>query len=128
MSRLYPLTTLALLVAGAFLVVTTFAFGGGAADWIAFGVSAGTLAGGATAAIAAPSRSGRALNAGVALLSAWTILVALGIFSGAVQTWLIFAAGAAIAGAATIAQAAYDVGRARAEASGPVAVPAVKAA
>jgi hypothetical protein len=96
---------LGLLVAGAFIVVSTFAFGSGAVDGIAFGVSIGTAWFGLVAAVQAPGRGQRALAAVAVLISAWTILVALGIFSGATQTWLIFAGGAAIAAAGLAAAA-----------------------
>ena len=85
------ITTLAAAVLGALLVITTFAFGGDTADWIAFGLAVGSLG------TAVALRSSRALAAGIALVSAWTILVALGIFGGATQTWLVFAGGVAIA-------------------------------
>ncbi|MDQ3742591.1 MAG: hypothetical protein M3389_16800 [Actinomycetota bacterium] len=94
-----PITTLAAAVIGALLVITTFAFGGEAADWIAFGLAVGGLG------TAAALRGRPLLAAGVGLVSAWTVLVALGIFSGATQTWLIFAGGAAIAAAGVVANA-----------------------
>ena len=94
------ITTLAAAVIGALLVITTFAFGGDTADWIAFGLA---VAGLGTAAVAA--RSQRLLAAGIGLVSAWTVLVALGIFSGATQTWLIFAGGAAVAAAGVLGNA-----------------------
>ena len=93
------ITTLAAAVIGALLVITTFAFGGDTADWIAFGLAVAALG----TAVAARGR--RALAAGVGLVAAWTVLVALGIFSGETQTWLIFAGGAAIAAAGVVATA-----------------------
>jgi hypothetical protein len=123
MSRSYPLLVLGLLVAGAFIVVSTFAFGSGAVDGIVFGVSIATLLTGGVAAALAPTRAQTAANAGVVLASAWTILVALGIFSGATQTWLLFAGGAAVATAALASSAAESLARPRSERSAPVAVP-----
>ena len=100
MSRSYPLATLASVVIGALLVIDTFAFGGSAEAWIAFGLGVAAL--GASLAIGA---SKRAYAAGAAVVSAWTILVSRGIFSGATQTWLIFAGGAAIAAAGVVGNA-----------------------
>ncbi|HEX2087859.1 MAG TPA: hypothetical protein VHF89_19390 [Solirubrobacteraceae bacterium] len=93
------ITTLAAAVIGALLVITTFAFGGDAADWISFGLAVAALG------TAGALRGQRLLGAGIGLVSAWTILVALGIFSGATQTWLIFAGGAAIGTAGVIGNA-----------------------
>jgi hypothetical protein len=97
------LTTLATAVIGALLVITTFAFGGSAEAWISFGLAVAAL--GTAVAV----RGSRLLAAGIGLVSAWTILVALGIFSGATQTWLIFAGGTAIAVAGVAATARYAV-------------------
>lgn len=125
MSRSYPLLTLALAVAGGFVLLSTFAFADGANEAIAFGVSIGTLLASVATTALAPSAGAKALNAGIGLVSAWTILVALGIFSGDTQSWLIFAGGAAVAGGALTASAANDARRARTQL---VAVPQTKAA
>jgi hypothetical protein len=100
MSRSYSLLTLASVVLGGLLVIDTFAFGGSVATWIAFGLSVAAL--GTSLAIAT---SNRVYAAADSLVSAWTILVSLGIFSGSTQTWLIFAGGAAIAAAGVIGNA-----------------------
>ena len=119
MSRSYPLLTLATAVAGALLVIDTFAFGGSAEAWIAFGLSVVALV-----ASAATVRTNAAHAIGTTVISAWTALVALGIFAGATQTWLIFAGGAAIATAGVVGNALADRRPARAL----VAVPEAKAA
>ena len=101
MKRYYPLTQL-LAVAGAFVVVTTFAFSSSTATSIDFAISIGaTLAGLAIAAIA-PSTAGRGIGLGTTVVGAWSILVTLGIFSGATQRWLDFAAGVAFAAAGLV--------------------------
>jgi hypothetical protein len=110
MKRYYPLTQL-LAVAGAFIVVTTFAFSSSVATSIDFAVAIGvTLVGLAIAAIAPSSsrRSHVAIGVGSAAVGAWTILVTLGIFSGATQRWLDFAAGVAIASAGLAAGALVE--------------------
>jgi hypothetical protein len=117
MSRSYSLLTLASVVLGALLVIDTFAFGGSTESWIAFGLAVAAL--GTSAAI---GRTRRLYASGATLVSAWTILVALGIFSGATQTWLIFAGGVALGTAGVIANA---VGERRAAL---VAVPSSRAA
>jgi hypothetical protein len=100
MKRYYPLTQL-LAVAGGFVVITTFAFGASAATSIDFAISIGALLIGLAVA--------RGVSAGIGLgtsvLGAWSILVTLGIFSGATQRWLDFAAGAAFAVAGLVASA-----------------------
>jgi peptidoglycan/LPS O-acetylase OafA/YrhL len=116
MKRYYPLTQL-LAVAGAFVVVTTFAFSSSVATSIDFAVGIGvTIAGLAIAAIA-PSERRRAhvgLGLGSAVVGAWTILVTLGIFSGSTQRWLDFAAGAAVAAAGLAAGALVERSQRRA--------------
>src|SRR3954471_16921972 len=100
MSIRYRLAMLALGAAGAFTVVSTYAFSRGAANAIDFAIAIGvTLV--AAGAIAA-GRSGRqvAVAATTTAIGIWTILVTAGIFSGATQRWLTFAAGCAVAGLA----------------------------
>jgi hypothetical protein len=98
----YPLSQL-LAVAGAFVVVITFAFSASAATSITFAVSIGAVLAGAALA-----RTNRALGVGTAIVGAWSILVSLGIFSGATQRWLDFAAGAAFAAAGLAAGALIE--------------------
>lgn len=130
MSRSYSLTSLALAVAGGFIALTTFAFSQGSSNSITFAIA---IAAG-LAAIAAQRRVPdvhrrlhRTLLGATTLVAAWTILVTLGIFSGATQQWLVFAGGAAIGGMALLGSAVDDVARGR-RAAGPVAVPSVRAA
>ena len=104
----YPLTQL-LAVAGAFVVVTTFAFSTSAATSIDFAISIG-----ATLAGLAIARTNIAIGLGTAVLGAWSILVTAGIFSGATQRWLDFAAGVAFAAAGVAAGALAERAQRRA--------------
>jgi peptidoglycan/LPS O-acetylase OafA/YrhL len=116
LSKPYPLITLALAVAGAFIVVTTFAFSQGTANAIDFAVAIGVTVLGTVALASAPSearRTHRAIAAGVVALGAWTILVALGIFSGNTQEWIVFGAGAAVAATGLSGHGLYEQGRER---------------
>jgi hypothetical protein len=108
MKRYYPLTQL-LAVAGGFVVVTTFAFSTSAATSIDFAISIG-----ATLVGLAIARSNLAIGAATAVVGAWSILVTLGIFSGATQRWLDFAAGAAFAAAGLVAGALIERAQRRA--------------
>jgi hypothetical protein len=103
MKRYYPLTQL-LAVAGAFVVVTTFAFSSSAATSIDFAISIGaTLVG-----LGIARGTNLAIGLGTAVVGAWSILVTAGIFSGATQRWLDFAAGAAFAAAGLAAGALIE--------------------
>jgi hypothetical protein len=98
--RNYTITQL-LAIAGAFVVITTFAFGTSAATSIDFAISIGAVLAGLAIA--------RGVSLGIGLstvvVGAWSILVTLGIFSGSTQRWLDFAAGAAFAVAGVVAGA-----------------------
>jgi hypothetical protein len=98
----YPLTQL-LAVAGAFIVVATFAFSSSTSTSIDFAISIG-----ATLAGLAIARTNLAIGIGTAVVGAWSILVTLGIFSGTTQRWLDFAAGIAFAAAGLVAGALIE--------------------
>ena len=98
----YPLTQV-LAVAGAFVVVATFAFSSSTSTSIDFAISIG-----ATVAGLAIARTNLAIGIGTAVVGAWSILVTLGIFSGATQRWLAFAAGIAFATAGLVAGALIE--------------------
>ena len=103
-------------IAGALIVIATFAFSQGAAEWISFALLVGVTAAALASAASAPAQARRsqlALSLGAAVIGAWTILVTLGIFSGATQRWLTFAAGAAVAGLGVVGHAVYDALRER---------------
>jgi len=111
----YPLTQL-LAVAGAFVVVTTFAFSTSAATSIDFAISIGAVLAGL--AIAREVNVG--IGLGTAVVGVWSILVTLGIFSGATQRWLDFAAGVAFAAAGLAAGALIERSQRRAPQAMPV--------
>ena len=111
----YPLTQL-LAVAGAFVVVATFAFSSSTSTSIDFAISIG-----ATLAGIALARTNLAIGIGTAVVGVWSILVTAGIFSGATQRWLDFAAGVAFASAGLVAGALIE----RAQRRGPLSAPVV---
>ena len=117
----YPLTQV-LAVAGAFVVVATFAFSSSTSTSIDFAISIG-----ATLAGLALVRTNRAIGVGTAVIGAWSILVTAGIFSGTTQRWLDFAAGAAFA-AAGLATGALIERSHRAEEAAPAAPSTIRVA
>jgi peptidoglycan/LPS O-acetylase OafA/YrhL len=116
LSKSYPLITVALAIAGGFVVLTTFAFAQGTANAIDFAIGIGITVLGLVALATAPAerrRTHRALSGAVVAIGAWTILVTLGIFSGDTQNWLVFGSGAAVAAAGLTAHGLYEAGRER---------------
>jgi hypothetical protein len=107
--RNYTLTQV-LAVAGAFMVITTFAFSTSAATSIDFAISIGA----ALVGLAIAREANVAIGLGTTVVGAWSILVTLGIFSGATQRWLDFAAGAAFAAAGLAAGALIERSQRRA--------------
>jgi len=95
-NRTYIGLTSLLVASGLLIAIVTFAFAQGAANWINFGLTTVALV--ASAATIAYRRSVpyRVLSGAVSLIAAFTILVALGIFSGSAQYWVDFAGGVAI--------------------------------
>jgi hypothetical protein len=114
--RNYTLTQI-LAVAGAFMVITTFAFSTSAATSIDFAISIGAV----LAGLAIARTTNVLIGASTAVLGAWSILVTVGIFSGATQRWLDFAAGAAFAVAGVVAGALVARAQLGAVAVAPVA-------
>ena len=103
-SRLYAYVTLAIALAGGFIVVTTFAFGHSRANAIDIGVAAGvTIAAAATCRIRVePILRGAAVL--TCLIGARTFLVTLGVFSDDTQRWVMFASAVAIVAISIAAQ------------------------
>ncbi len=116
----YYLLSQILGVAGAFVIVTTFAFSTSTATSIDFAISIGAV----LAGLALARGTNVVLGAGTAVVGAWSILVTLGIFSGATQRWLDFAAGAAFAAAGLAAGALIERSQRRALAVAETPVPA----
>ena len=120
-NRTYLGLTSLLIAAGGLIAIVTFAFAQGAADWINFGLATVALV--ASSATIAYRRSAgyRALSGAVWLIAAFTILVALGIFSGSAQYWVDFAGGVAIFLAGATARDTRVAELLRAESPRPVA-------
>ncbi|SNT06924.1 hypothetical protein SAMN05421812_10326 [Asanoa hainanensis] len=78
------------LTAGAFLLVAAMAFTAGTAGWLAFAAGAGlTLLAGLNA-VRATQPATRIGHGIVAVAALWSLVAAL-TFTGATQTWLVFA-------------------------------------
>jgi hypothetical protein len=113
----YPLTQL-LAVAGAFMIVATFAFSASTSTSIDFAISIGAV----LAGLAIARSVSLAIGLGTALVGAWSILVTVGIFSGTTQRWLDFAAGAVFAVSGLAAGALIE--RSHRPADAPAVAPA----
>ena len=102
------LTNVALMLAGAFLVVTSQAFGVAVFEWLMLGV--GVVAVLLSGAIAARGRGvpQRSLDAIIGVLGAWTIVASL-VFAGAAVTWLGFASGAAFVALALVGLTLHEL-------------------
>jgi drug/metabolite transporter (DMT)-like permease len=89
------LTNAALILAGAFLVVASQAFGALSFEWIMLGI--GALAVLTTGAVLSRSRgrTQRSLDGTIGVLGAWTIVASL-VFAGSTVIWLGFASGVAL--------------------------------
>jgi drug/metabolite transporter (DMT)-like permease len=104
-TRLYSYVTLALAVAGAFIVVTTFAFDHSTANDIDFAAVIAVTLVAAAAAFIRVDNVLRTVALAMFLISAFTIVVTAGVFDGDTQRWLTFAAAAAVSGLSVAAQA-----------------------
>ncbi len=102
------LSNAALGVAGGFLVVASQAFTYPTFEWLAFAI--GIVAVGLSAGIALKGRGNvqRGLDLLTAGLGAWTIVETL-IFTGATNTWLGFASGAAFVALALAGLTAHEL-------------------
>ena len=118
MSIRYRIAMLVLGVAGAFVIVSTYAFARGTANAIDFAIAIGATAVGAGAVLAARTRGQRGVALTTTAVGAWTILVTAGIFAGSTQRWLTFAAGCAVASLAVLVSAAHDLRAAGRDAAG----------
>jgi hypothetical protein len=103
-SKSYPYLLQALAVLAGFVVLTTFAFSHSTANAIDFGVGIGiTVLAAATVALS-KGRLARSIAGVSTLTGAWMVLVTIGIFGGATQRWITFAAAAGVVGLTLIAQ------------------------
>jgi hypothetical protein len=89
------------LVGGVFLLVAAMTYTSGTAGWLAFGVGTAVTATAALTAIRATQPAVKVGHGLVALAGLWTLVAAL-TFTGATQTWLVFA-NAALLGTLAIA-------------------------
>jgi hypothetical protein len=89
------LTNAALIVAGAFLVVASQAFGVSAFEWIMFGIGVIAVLTGGAAIDRSRGVGQRGLDGTIAVLGAWTIVASL-VFAGSTVIWLGFASGVAL--------------------------------
>jgi len=109
-SKYYPYLLQALAVAAGFVVVSTFAFGHSTANAIDFAISIAVIVAGAGLAAAGRDKVEQAIGLATSILGSWSVLVTAGIFSGATQRWLTFAAAAAVTGLALAGQALEESG------------------
>ncbi|GIF67262.1 hypothetical protein Ais01nite_52970 [Asanoa ishikariensis] len=84
------------LTAGAFLLVAAMTFTSGTAGWLAFAVGAGVTLLAGLSAVRATQRATRIGHGIVAVAALWSLVAAL-TFTGATQTWLVFANAAGLA-------------------------------
>lgn len=102
------LSNVALFLAGAFLVVTSQAFGISVFEWLMLGT--GVLAVLLSGAIVLRGRGlpQRSIDAIIGILGAWTIVASL-VFTGAAMTWLGFASGAAFVALALVGLTLHEL-------------------
>jgi len=86
------LTNSALVLAGAFLVVASQAFGVSIFEWIMLGIGALAVVMAGAAVLRSRGRVQRSLDGTIGVLGAWTVVASL-VFAGATVTWLGFASG-----------------------------------
>ena len=105
----YPLLTLANLLAGGFLVVSTFGFAEGTAVDLGFAVSIGVLVIGLAIVYSGLRMPGPLiLGALTALLAAWTI-VATNVFGDELARWLVFGSGLGHVGLSAIGLIQHEI-------------------
>ena len=84
------------LTGAAFLVVAAMAFAPATAGWLAFGVAAGLTLLAGFSAVRATLQAQQVGHGLLAVAALWSLVAAL-TFSGATQTWLVFANAAGLA-------------------------------
>lgn len=102
------LTNVSLLLAGAFLLVTSQAFGVSVFEWLMLGT--GVVAVLLSGAIVLRGRGlpQRSIDGIIGILAAWTIVASL-VFTGATMTWLGFASGAAFVALAFVGLTLHEL-------------------
>ena len=97
-NRTYLALSAIVATAGGLIVVATFAFSQGAANWITFGLSVIALAGSVALIAVAPSVHAtryRLVAGAIAAGAAFTIIASVGVFTGGAQHWILFGGGVA---------------------------------
>jgi hypothetical protein len=84
------------LLGGAFLVVAAMTFAPATAGWLAFGVAAGLTLLAGFSAVRATQPAQKVGHGLLAVAALWSLVAAL-TFTGATQTWLVFANAAGLA-------------------------------
>ena len=101
------LSNIALVIAGAFLVVASQAFAVATFEWLMFGI--GAIAVLMSATIVLPRGAAqRGLDALIGILGAWTVVASL-VFVGSTVIWLGFASGAALVALAVIGLTLHEL-------------------
>lgn len=83
------------MIAGAFLAVSSMAFGTGVAGWLGFGVPAAVLLAAIAGVFAAGRADARIGHSTLGVVAAWSLIAAL-VFTGPVLGWLLFADAVAV--------------------------------
>ena len=110
--RKYLALSSIVVLAGALIVVTSFAFSRASATWIAFGLSVIVLTGSVVSLAVLPSAGAslyRLVAAVVGVIAAFTIVTSLGAFAGGAQHWIEFGAGVAAIALASLAAGRYVI-------------------
>jgi hypothetical protein len=107
-NRPYLIVSAAVAAGAGLTVIASFAFGQVAANWIAFGLAVVALSGAAASVVA--TRRYRAVAGVIALLSAFTIVVSVGVFTGGAQHWIVFGNSVAVLTLSSLARERYVSG------------------
>ena len=96
------------LTGAVFLLVAAMAFASSTAGWLAFGVATGLTAVAGLSAIRATQPGWKVGHGLLAVAGLWTLVAAL-TFTGATQTWLVFASALGLAALAVADLVAHEV-------------------
>jgi hypothetical protein len=102
------LSNVALIIAGAFLVVASQAFGVATFEWLMFGIGAVAVLMSATIVLPSRGAAQRGLDALIGILGAWTVVASLE-FVGSTVIWLGFASGAGLVALAVIGLTLHEL-------------------
>jgi hypothetical protein len=102
------LSNVALMIAGAFLVVVSQAFVPATFEWLMFGVGALAVILSGTIVLRTRGIAQRGLDALIGILGAWTVVASL-VFVGSTVIWLGFASGAGLVALALIGLTLHEL-------------------